>query len=78
MINIDIRKIVLGRCQNLQNCILLDKTDKYVFVRGCLSEALTIAMQLKLMESIEATEIAARVDKHICDVYKVCHISQIY
>lgn len=60
MEDIKIREIVLGRVQELNNCILCDKTDEYEYAKARLDEALTIAMQLKLIEPTKADAIGAK------------------
>lgn len=72
-----LKSIVIGRVDNLNASILCDKTDNYLPVRARLSEALTIAMQLNLLEPIKATEIGAKADAHICKVYGVAHIDDV-
>lgn len=74
----EVKEIVLCRVDDLNSCILLDKTDNYMHVRARLSEALTFAMKLKLLEPIKATEIGAKADAHICRVYQVAHINTAY
>lgn len=73
----ELKSIVLGRVDDLNACILLDKTDKLLHARARLAEALTFAMQLNLMDPVIADEIGAKADAHICSVYGIRHISGI-
>ena len=73
----ELKSIVLGRVDDLNACILCDKTDKYLHARARLSEALTFAMQLKLLEPVKATEIGAKADEYICKLYGVSHMNQV-
>jgi len=77
MTEYELKSIVIGRVDNLNACILCDKTDEYLNARARLSEALTFAMQLNLLEPIKATEIGAKADAHICKVYGVAHIDNV-
>lgn len=77
MTEYELKSIVIGRVDNLNACILCDKTDEYLNARARLSEALTFAMQLNLLESIKATEIGAKADAHICKAYGVAHIDDV-
>jgi hypothetical protein len=72
----ELKSIVVGRVDELNACILCDKTDNYLHVRARLSEALTFAMQLNLLES-KSTEIGVKADAHICKVYGVNHINDV-
>ena len=74
----ELKSIVLSRVDDLNTCILCDKTDEYLHTSARLSEALTFAIQLNLIEPIKATEIGAKVDAHICRVYGVCHIGYVH
>lgn len=73
----ELKCVVLGRVDELNQLILLDKTENYLHVNARLSEVLTIAMQLNLIEPIEATKVRAKADDHICKVYGVVHIQCI-
>ena len=78
MTDYELKSIVLGRVDDLNACILCDKTDEYLHTRARLAEALTFAMQLKLLEPIEATEIGSKANEHICRVYGVSHIRNVH
>lgn len=75
--NTDIKymEVVLGRVDKLDVIIHhhLETIEHAKFVRACLSEALTFAMQLDLLESVKATEIGAKADDHICQQFNLSH-----
>lgn len=73
----ELKSIVICRVDELNACILCDKTDEYLNVRARLSEALTFAMQLNLLEPTKATEIGAKANAHICKVYGAAHIDDV-
>jgi len=78
MTEYELKSIVLSRVDDLNSCILCGKTDEYLHTRARLAEALTFAMQLKLLEPIQATEIGAKANAHICKVYGVSHIGEVH
>lgn len=72
-------EVVLGRVDEL-NIIVhhkLKNREQAKNVNARLSEALTFAMQLGLMESTKAGEIAAKANAHICKLYNLSHISSL-
>lgn len=77
MTEYELKSIVIGRVDELNACILCDKTDNYLDVRARLSEALTFAMQLNLLDSTKSTGIGVKANAHICKVYGVNHINDI-
>jgi len=78
MTEYELKSIVLCRVDDLNACILCNKTDEYLHTRARLAEALTFAMQLNLLEPIQATEIGVKADAHICKVYGVSYISDVH
>lgn len=78
MTDYELKSIVLCRVDDLNACILCNKTDEYLHTRARLAETLTFAMQLKLLEPIEATEIGVKADAHICKFYGVLNIGEIH
>ena len=74
----ELKSIVLYRVDDLNSSILCNKTNEYLHARARLAEALTFAMQLKLLEPIEATNIGVKADDHICKVYGVSNIGEVH
>jgi hypothetical protein len=65
------REVVLGEINDLRNC--LEKADDIETARHCrirLSEALTFAMKLDLLEPTKATEIGVKADHLIESKFK--------
>lgn len=68
-------EVVLGRVDEL-NVIVhhhLVCVEHAKHVRACLSEALTFAMQLDLLDSVKATHIGAEADAHINHQFNLSH-----
>ncbi|HBQ85347.1 MAG TPA: hypothetical protein DD811_02550 [Syntrophomonas sp.] len=78
MTEYEVKSIVLGRVDDLNLCIVCNKTNEYLHVRARLAEALTFAIQLGLLEPIKAIEIGNKADEHICRVYGVSNINRLH
>ena len=78
MTEYELKSIVLARVDDLNACILCNKTDEYLHVRARLAEALTFAMQLNLLAPIEATKMSVKADAHICRTYGVSSITNVH